>query len=155
VVTAALVLLAGALLLAGHLRDDAYLVAVALGLSLAAVVVESVQVLRARRAALVPSDAGGTVIVEDAEPDPEPEPEPEPVEAPEAAEPEPTPAQDEPAPVRLPGRTTYHRPDCPTVRGKAVTPVEAGAEPDEVLKPCGRCRPTPLDRAGAASDESR
>jgi len=183
VVTAALVLLAGALLLAGHLRDDPYLVALALGLSLAAVVVESVQVLRARRdlesSSVGPEEAASTPVPD--EPDEPDEPAPttsvvepveptpttsvvEPVETtptetadPAGTEPAGEPADepaDEPTPVRLPGRTTYHRPDCATVRGKAVAPLEPGAEPGEVLKPCGRCRPTPPARVGDAGGAS-
>ncbi|MFE0651792.1 hypothetical protein ACFVZH_24700 [Streptomyces sp. NPDC059534] len=65
-----------------------------------------------------------------------------PVRPPEPAPPEaaetPPPADDGP-PLRVPGGTLAHRPDCPLVAGKAEA-TEAGAA---ALDPCPVCEPWP------------
>ncbi|MFF8276472.1 hypothetical protein ACF05T_10255 [Streptomyces lateritius] len=61
-------------------------------------------------------------------------------EAPAASPPEeaPPPSSDEP-PVRVPGGTLAHRPDCPLVAGRP----EAVPVGDEQLDPCPVCEPWP------------
>ena len=65
-----------------------------------------------------------------------------PAPAPEPAPPEPTdtppPSSDDP-PLRVPGGTLAHRPDCPLVAGRADA-TEAG---DAALEPCPICEPWP------------
>ncbi|MFD3535531.1 hypothetical protein [Streptomyces sp. NPDC058664] len=57
----------------------------------------------------------------------------------EAPPPSPAPSSDGP-PLRVPGGTLAHRPDCPLVAGR-TTAVEAGDDPS--LTPCPVCEPWP------------
>ncbi|MFC8955972.1 hypothetical protein ACFT8P_25570 [Streptomyces sp. NPDC057101] len=52
----------------------------------------------------------------------------------------PGPPSSEGPPLRVPGGTLAHRPDCPLVAGRA-TAVEAGDDPS--LRPCPVCEPWP------------